>query len=256
MSEQSSIPVKSAPNQSGGGCWRTALFGFLAIFALTFLGGIAFLFASAYALNRTVSQPVAALVKSIGINATPVIRPDPVTIMRQINNLARLETAEYLPEKIISADTGPTFLGLFDDNLLFVARGQVIAGVDLVNLTPADIQAVTYQTVTIRLPAAEIFVATLDNENSYVADRDIGIGRRISGIDVELETRVRQEAVGAIEQAALEGGILELADENAKKVVEGLLKAVGFQAVVFIDGDMPPPVQVDPEQPKGFIISP
>ncbi len=251
MSEQPSIPQKS-----GRGCLQTALFGFVFVFFLALAGGVAFYFASSYMIDRTVAQPAQALIKRIGINATPVIRPDPVTIMREINNLARLETAEYLPEKILSADTGPTFLGLFDDNLLFVARGQVIAGVDLANLTQADIQAVTFQTVTIRMPAAEIFVATLDNENSYVADRDIGIGRRIGGIDPDLETRVRREAVSAIEEAALEAGILELADENARNVIEGILKAVGFQEVVFIEGDMPPPIQIDPEQPKGFIINP
>ncbi len=252
MSEEVAIPEE----KSGGGCLRAMVVGLLSIFALLFVGALAFYFASSYVVDQAITAPAQALVKSIGINATPVIRPDPVTIMREVNNLARLETAEYLPEKIISADSGPTFLGLFDDNLLFVARGQVIAGVDLANLTQADIQASTYQTVTIRLPAAEIFVATLDNENSYIADRDIGIGRRIGGIDVELETRVRREAVDAIEQAALEEGILELADENAEVVIEGLLKAVGFQAVVFVDDEMPPPIQIDPEQPKGFIIAP
>lgn len=251
MSEE--IPITK---QQGGGCLRTALIGFLSVFALVIIGTAAFIAASGYFINQTVSAPVKALAKTIGINATPVIRPDPVTIVREINNLARLETAEYLPEKIVSADTGPSFLGLFDDNLLFVARGQVIAGVDLAKLTQADIQAVSYDTVTIRLPDAEIFVATLDNENSYVADRDIGIGRRIGGIDPELETRVRQAAEDAILEAALEQGILELADDNAHQVIEGLLKGVGFHNVIFIDGEMPPPIQIDPEQPKGFIINP
>lgn len=251
MSEQEPIPQKS-----GGGCLRAAILGFLGIFLFTLLAGLTFYFVSTYAVNRAVVAPAQALVKRIGINATPVIRPDPVTIIREINNLARLETAEYVSDKIISAETGGSLFGLFDDNMLFVARGQVIAGVDLAQMIQADIQAATYQTVTVRLPAAEVFVATLDNENSYVADRDIGIGRRIQGIDPDLETEVRREAVKAIEEAALEEGILELADENARKVIESLLKGVGFEAVVFVDGDMPPPIQIDPEQPKGFIIQP
>lgn len=251
MSEQISPPPKRR-----GGCLRAAFTGFVVIFLFSLIAGTAFYLASTYAVNRAVVAPAQALVKRIGINATPVIRPDPITIIREINNLARLETVEHVADKIISADSEPSFLGLFDDNLLFVARGQIIAGVDLAKMTQTDIQAVTYQTVTVRLPPAEIFVATLDNENSYVADRDIGIGRRIQGIDVELETRVRREAVIAIEQAALEEGILELADENARKVIEGLLKATGFQTVIFVESDMPPPIQIDPEQPKGFIISP
>lgn len=222
--------------------------------ALAFFGG--FLAVSYVTVDRAVVQPVQRLVRNMGINATPVVRPDPVTIVREINDLAQLQTASYQMEKIITAEGGNDALfGLFEDSLIFVAYGEVTAGIDLAKLTDNDIRASTFQTVTLRLPPAEVFVVRVDSERSYVADRDVGLGARIRQPDQELETLARQEAERAIREAAVEEGILTIADENAKDVLTSLLQSVGFDSVIFVDGELPPPVPFDPETPKGLIIT-
>ena len=54
-------------------------------------------------------------------------------------------------------------------------------------------------------PPAEVFIATLDNQKSYVYDRETGIFTK--GVN-DLETLARQAAEQEILKAAMEDGIL------------------------------------------------
>jgi hypothetical protein len=171
-------------------------------------------------------------------NPTPTIYPDPVTVVLQVRALARLESAQYTIEKVITAETGQGALaGLFGDRLLFVAHGEVIAGVDLSKLQADDIRVTPDGRVTVILPAPEIFVATLDNDKSYVYDRQTGL---FTNGDVNLETQARQVAEQEIERAALEDGILDLAARNAQAFLESLLLSLGFEEVIFVQGTVGP----------------
>jgi hypothetical protein len=176
-------------------------------------------------------------------NPTPTIRPSPATIVIQIQTLSRLETAAYTVEKVITAEEnqGP-FGWLFGDKLLFVAHGQVIAGVDLSRMQSSDIVVTDDNRVIVTLPAAEVLVATLDNEKSYVYSRETGI---LAG-DIHLETAARQAAESEIRAAALEDGILTLAQQNAENVVRSLLISLGFREVQFITATPVPRATVRP----------
>jgi hypothetical protein len=182
-------------------------------------------------------QPVNDMTKNLGtqvaqaLNPTPTILPDPVTVIYQVRSLARLETIQYSIEKVITAETGQGVFGaLFGDRLLFVAHGIVLAGVDLAKLGPQDMElrdGVLY----VRLPEAEIFIATLDNQKSYVYDRDTGLLRRG---DVNLETAARQAAELEIRNAAIEDGILNQASQNAENFMYRLLRDLGYPDVIFL----------------------
>jgi len=166
------------------------------------------------------------------LHPTPTIYPDPVTVVLQVRSLARLETTQYSVEKVITAETGQGALAaLFGDRLLFVAHGEVIAGVDLSRLQESDLIVSPDGRVTVILPAAEVFVATLDNDKSYVYDRQTGV---LTHGDVNLETQARQVAEDEIERAALEDGILNLAHTNAANFVERLLLSLGFTDVIVV----------------------
>ncbi|MEJ2758048.1 MAG: DUF4230 domain-containing protein [Anaerolineales bacterium] len=163
------------------------------------------------------------------LNPTPTILLDPVTIIRDIQSLARLETIHYSLEKVVTAESGQGDLGfLFGDKLLFVAHGEVIAGLDMEKLTAEDI-SVRSGVLYVSLPPAEIFVATLDNDKSYVYDRETGLLTRGS---VDLETMARQTAEDAILEAALDDGILDQAQANAVDYLTQLFEAMGYQDVV------------------------
>lgn len=178
-----------------------------------------------------VSRGVATQVQEL-FHPTPTIYPDPVTVVLQVRSLARLETAQYTVEKVITAETGQgAFAPLFGDRLLFVAHGEVIAGVDLSRLQTSDVIVTADGRVTIILPAAEVFVSALDNDKSYVYDRETGL---LTKGEPNLETLARQAAEDEIEKAALEDGILNLAQTNAGTFIERLLRSLKFTDVIVL----------------------
>lgn len=146
--------------------------------------------------------------------------------------MARLETIQYTVEKVITAEINQGVFGpLFGDRLLFVARGYVIAGVDLSVMKTEDLRledGVLY----VNLPDTEVFVATLNNDESYVYDRTTGILRKS---DQDLETNARQVAEAEILNAAVEDGILLQAEQNAEVYLERLFNTLGYKEVVFED---------------------
>lgn len=208
----------------------------LIILLITLIASVVFILIT---LNRTITaaiSPIQTVNNAVStqmsqlMNPTPTVIPDPVTIIREVQSLARLETIQYSVEKVITAELNQGVLGpLFGDRLLFVAHGYVIAGVDLSRLDSEQLQ-LEEGILFVSMPEAEIFVATLDNDNSYVYDRETGILRKS---DRDLETAARQIAEQEIERAALEDGILEQAQQNAEVYLERLLNTLGYQEVVF-----------------------
>ena len=177
------------------------------------------------------SNGVATQVQAI-FSPTATIYPDGVTVVRAVQSLARLESVQYSIEKVIRAETGQGVFGpLLGDRLLFVAHGEVIAGVDLAKLGPNDVLVSGDGRVTIVVPAAEIFVTRLDNEKSYVYERATGL---FTKGDINLESQARQVAEDEIRNGALEDGILNTAQTNANTVLERLLRSLGFTDVVIV----------------------
>lgn len=197
--------------------------------------------ASIYFLVQNTLQRTIQPVESIGwnlstqisgiLNPTPTILPSPVTVLREVRNLARLETIQFSIEKVITAETGQGVLGsLLGDRLLFVGHGDVIAGIDLALLGPDDIE-VKDGVVYIQLPEPEIFIASLNNEKSYVYNRETGL---LTKGDVNLETNARRAAESEIEKAAVEDGILEIARTNGENYLYRLLRELGYPEIIFI----------------------
>jgi hypothetical protein len=164
------------------------------------------------------------------LNPTPTVLPDPVTVIRNVRSLARLETIQFTVEKVITAESRQGPLGfLFGDSLILVAHGNVIAGIDLNQLTSDDLR-LEGNTLYVQLPEPEVFISALDNEQSYIYDRDVGI---LTKGNIDLESEARQVAEESIEQSAIEDGILELAQQNAEYYLDRLLGDLGYPEVVF-----------------------
>jgi len=83
----------------------------------------------------------------------------------------------------------------------------------------------------VRLPEPEVFIAALDNEKSYVYDRETGL---LTKGDVNLEKTAREAAENEILKAAVDDGILDLARQNAENYLGRLLRGLGFGDVVFV----------------------
>jgi len=188
--------------------------------------------AAATAPLKQINQANEALQTQVSqmMNPMPTIIPDPATYIHEIRALARLETIQYSIEKVITAEVGQgTFGFAFGDKLLFVAHGIVIAGIDMEKLQPADMR-LDNGVLYVRLPPTEIFIATLDNEKSYVYDRETGL---LTKGFVDLETLARQTAEDEIRKAALEDGILVQGQKNAESYLLKFFTALGYKIVLF-----------------------
>jgi hypothetical protein len=151
------------------------------------------------------------------------------TVVRQIQQLQRLETVTYTMDKIISGERDNPYLPKFlaGDRLLLVVHGQVIGGVDLAKVQPADV-IVRGSSITFHVPQAEIFSTLIDNARTRVYSRDTGL---FTSPDPNLESEVRAEAERQLQQAALQDGILKTADQNARSTLASMLKGFGFSQV-------------------------
>lgn len=221
--------------------------GILLILGITAFGLLYTVWQSVQNMQQSI-QPVTDITGELGtqvaefLHPTPTILPDPVTVIYQVRSLARLETIQYSLEKVITAETGQGVLGrLFGDRMIFVAHGTVIAGVDLAKLSPGDLN-LQGDTLLVNLPEAEIFVATLDNNKSYVYNRETGL---LTKGDVNLETAARRAAEEAIASAAIEDGILLQARQNAESFLYRLLVQLGYKQIIFIVAT-PMPAKITP----------
>ena len=114
---------------------------------------------------------------SLGLVTTPTVTIDTSrpSVVESVRALSKLETVHYQVEKIISGkSSGPLPDFLTSDKILLVAHGEVIAGVDLSKLRPQDTE-VNGTAVTMTLPSPEILVSKLDNDKTYVYDRQTGL---------------------------------------------------------------------------------
>lgn len=209
--------------------------GLLVVLGLGVYGVVSAIQQSARQAQQAI-QPVNELTSNVAtqvaqiLHPTPTILPDPVTIIQGVRSLARLETIQYSVEKVITAETNQGPFGfLFGDRLILVAHGIVIAGVDLEKLTPENMQ-LRNGVLYVRLPDSEIFLTTLDNDKSYVYNRDTGL---LTHGNINLESDARRAAEDEIEKAAVADGILEQAQRNAENYLYRLLRDVGYPEVIF-----------------------
>jgi hypothetical protein len=164
-------------------------------------------------------------------SASTVLTPTP-NVLASVRDLARLETTSFHMERVLDlSEKQSRLFGLIEseDALLLVAVAEISAGVDLSELTAADVVVEgDARRCSVHLPPPRIFHAALDNAKTYVHTRRTGV---LARRQESLETRARQEAERALLDAAREVGILPRAAENARRVVEGLLRSLGCQAV-------------------------
>jgi hypothetical protein len=153
------------------------------------------------------------------------------TVVDRIQRLQRLETVVYTMDKLVTgAKENPIFPDfLAGDRLLMLVHGEVVAGIDFSNLKPGDVK-LDGREVHLRLPASQVFSTRLDSAKTRVYSRQTGL---LVPTDPNLETQVRQEAERQLQEAALAGGILKTAQQNATVTITSLLQGLGFERIEF-----------------------
>jgi hypothetical protein len=153
-----------------------------------------------------------------------------VVSIEEIRQAAELATVKYtLSTDITSTRVPDDIRQLFGvkEEIVLIAYGEVAAGFDLGELEETDLWTDGTR-VQLHLPAPKILYTRLDNERTHVVyyNKSWFIDH-----DVNLEGQARQEAEHTIQQAALEGEVLQRAGEYGQLFFANWFYSMGFTEV-------------------------
>ncbi len=159
------------------------------------------------------------------------VRPS-ASVITALRHLARLEGAQFHMERVVDVrEKQSRYLGLVEveDALLLVASGEVTAGVDLSELSDVNVQTFAEQTeVTVHLPRARVLSSKIDNDKTYVHTRSTDL---LAKQQIHLEAKARKTAEEGFVAAALDAGLLRVAEASIERTVISLLFSLGFDKV-------------------------
>lgn len=162
---------------------------------------------------------------------TPAIT-DSYSLLQQIRSVGQLVTTVFVMDTIVPTSSqrviGKWVIG--ETKLLYLARGEVKAGIDLSQLQPQHIQ-VTGERITIQLPPPQILDSKIDVNNSRVYHYDRGFLNLGPDNAPQLQTLAQQYTLQKITAAACQQDILSQANQKAVTLVAQLLKNSGYNQV-------------------------
>lgn len=190
-----------------------------------------------------------AVVVLLGIQATGILpdfrnpfakeqtdRSQP-PLLKSIRDLSRYVAAEGNFQVVVDVQKDrrnvPDFL--LNQRTLFVGAGRVEAYVDFSKIADgAVVVSDDGKSVEIKLPAPQLGETDLDMDKSYVFAEERGLINRLNdlvGGDPNRQQQVYQLAEDRIGAAARDSGLTARAQENTRKMLEGLLRSLGYQKV-------------------------
>lgn len=163
-------------------------------------------------------------------------RSQPV-VLQSIQDLSRFTAASGNFEVVIDVEQDHRFIPdfLLRERTLFVAAGTVDAYVEFGGLAQdALVVDEERDAVRVTLPAPELGQPNLDLERSHVFAEERGVVNRVQDFfdddpaSVQAVMRLAEQRIG---EAAEGSGLRERAEENTRKLLEGMLGSLGFQTV-------------------------
>ena len=165
----------------------------------------------------------------------PVQSTTSPVVVEGIQRLDHLATVRFNESVVITKESGGEGFRqlLTGEKLILIAQGDVEAGIDLSALDRSDVR-VSDEIVSIDLPEPQILSASLNENETRVYDRDMGLVPRINPSDA-LAEEARDDAQDRLRQAALEDGILDYAERNAEDSIRAFVTSLGFEEVEFVN---------------------
>ncbi|GAA4693719.1 DUF4230 domain-containing protein [Phytohabitans rumicis] len=158
-------------------------------------------------------------------------------LLESIQDLSRYVAAEGNFQVVIDLEKDRKYVPdfLLNQRTLFVGAGSVEAYVDFGKIGDgAVVESADGTSVEITLPAPQVGEAALDLEKSYVFAEERGLINRLGevfGGDPNRQQQVYQLAQERITAAANESGLRQRAEENTRKMLEGLLRSLGYTKI-------------------------
>lgn len=155
------------------------------------------------------------------------------TVVQQIRHASELTTAIFTMETVVPASRDRTIGGYVvgKTTLLYIAYGEVRAGVDLSDLKPENVQ-INGDTTILRLPPPQILDSKIDVSRSKVYDYDRGFLGLGPDAAPELQDLAQRQTLDRIVASACANGILQSASDRAEMTVNQLLMTAGYQKLI------------------------
>lgn len=147
-----------------------------------------------------------------------------IPLTERIKNIQELSTTVQTMETIVptSAQRKLGNLPVATTKLLYIARGEIRAGVDLSELTNRDIK-VTDNSIEVNLPAPKILDSKIDVNNSRVYDYNRGFLNLGPDVAPQLQTLAQRKTLVQMIDTACNENILQQANIKAKDAIVRLL---------------------------------
>lgn len=163
------------------------------------------------------------------IQITPTIYFDPMPLVLELRNQSMLVTATKVIQRVDSIEynqDGNFVERMQSEKIEMLFTGEVSAGVDLRNLTEADIR-VDGMIITLRLPPAQVYNAPVVRED-FVLSHKKGLFTEILGReDPNLQSGLRAKVtLEMIEEAKQDTAFMQTANDQAVDIVSGLANSL------------------------------
>ena len=154
------------------------------------------------------------------------------TILERIHMAGEFVTAVGCVQTVIRSSEVREWLRLQvgSTELLYVGVGQIRAGLNLMELDEKAL-TVSGDKVTVALPLCKVLDTKIDVERSYVFD--VKKSLVLSPKAIHLQSAAEKDALREIREAAIQAGLLEQAQKQAKMLLRYWFEAAGFRTVEF-----------------------
>lgn len=157
-------------------------------------------------------------------------------LLNSLTDLSEYRAASANFQVVVDIEKDTKYLPDFikGQRVIMVAAGNVDASVDFSRLKDANVEvSADRTTVRITLPAPKLTDVRLDNDRTYVADRQRGLADRIAGVfgNPANDQYLYKAAEDKLAEAAKNSTILDLAKVNTRTMLTSLLRSLGFTNV-------------------------
>lgn len=154
-------------------------------------------------------------------------------VVQQVRGASELTTAIMTIETVVPTSQDLKLGGFVigTTRLLYIAHGEVRAGVDLSQIQPQDVQ-VQGEVITLRLPPPQILDKKIDVTRSGVYDYSRGFLDMGPDVAPELQDLAQKQALIKIAESACSQGLLKQANDRSQLVLSKLLTLTGYSKVL------------------------
>lgn len=188
-----------------------------------------------FGVGKMANNMIKGITQIFNYEITPPQINNPYLIVKQVQTLSELTTTQFIMDAIVPTSSSRKLgnLVIGETNLLYIARGEVKAGLDLSKISETDV-LIDGNTLKIILPAPEILDEKIDVNQSQVYDYDRGFLNLGPDVAPELQTQAQRQTLAKIIENACQQKILDQANQKAIILISQLMQTAGYEKVEVI----------------------